>query len=133
MTPRDDAPVRRLRAGVSIICVGFVHLSIAPGGLAAAEATGAQAPAPPPAQSTPAAFDVLELRVQGNTVLDARSVESAVYPFTGPAKHMADVEAARAALERAYHDHGFGTVFVDIPEQSVDDGVVRLRVTEGRL
>src|SRR5580704_9418755 len=122
MTPRDDAPVRRLRAGVSIIWVGFMHLLIAPGGLAAAQATGAQASTQPPAQNTPTKFDVLELRVQGNTVLDARSIESAVYPFTGPAKQMGDVEAARAALERAYHDHGFGTVFVDIPEQSVDDG-----------
>jgi len=78
-------------------------------------------------------FDVLELRVLGNTALDARTVEAAVYPFTGPTKHMADVEAARAALERTYHDHGFGTVFVDIPEQSVDDGIVRLRVSEARL
>jgi hemolysin activation/secretion protein len=78
-------------------------------------------------------FDLLELRVLGNTTLDPRVIESAVYPFTGPAKHMADVEAARAALERAYHDHGFGTVFVDIPEQAVDEGIVRLRVSEGRL
>jgi hemolysin activation/secretion protein len=133
MTPRDDAPVRRLRAGVSITWVGLMHLLIAPGGLAAAEATGTQAATQPPAQTAPATFDVLELRVQGNTVLDARSIESAVYPFTGPAKQMGDVEAARAALEHAYHDRGFGTVFVDIPEQSVDDGVVRLRVTEGKL
>jgi hemolysin activation/secretion protein len=78
-------------------------------------------------------FDVAELRVLGNTVLDAKVIEAAVYPFTGPDKHMADVDAARAALERTYHDHGFGTVFVDIPEQSVDEGIVRLRVTEGHL
>jgi hemolysin activation/secretion protein len=86
-----------------------------------------------PAPAASPSFDVLELRVLGNTTLDQRVVESAVYPFTGPQKRMTDVEAARAALERAYHDHGFGTVFVDIPEQSVEDGVVRLRVTEGRL
>jgi len=89
------------------------------------------AAAPAPASTPP--FDVLELRVLGNTTLDARAIESALYPFTGPAKQMADVEAARAALERIYHDRGFGTVFVDIPEQSVENGIVRLHVTEGRL
>lgn len=40
---------------------------------------------------------------------------------------------ARAALEKAFHDNGYGTVFVDIPEQTVDDKIVRLKVTEGRL
>ena len=91
----------------------------------------AAAPAPKPAESPP--FDVLELRVLGNSTLDAKVIEAAVYPYTGPAKRMGDVEAARAALERAYHDHGFGTVFVDIPEQTIEDGVVRLHVTEARL
>ena len=91
------------------------------------------APGAAPSKGQDAAFEVRELRVLGNTVLDDRSVESAIYPFTGPEKHMTDVEGARAALERVYHDRGFGTVFVDIPEQSVEDGIVRLKVTEGRL
>jgi len=81
----------------------------------------------------PAAFDVLEYRVLGNTVLPQKAVEAAVYPHLGPAKHMDDVQQARAALEDAYRGAGYGTVFVDIPEQSVDDGVVRLKVTEGVL
>jgi hemolysin activation/secretion protein len=89
------------------------------------------ADAPPPHPDP--GFDLAELRVLGNNTLEAKVIEAAVYPFTGPGKHMADVEAARAALERAYHDHGFGTVFVDIPEQTVDRGIVRLHVTEGRL
>jgi len=44
-----------------------------------------------------------------------------------------DVEAARAALEKVYHDRGYQTVFVDIPEQDVADAIVRLRVTEAKL
>jgi hemolysin activation/secretion protein len=83
-------------------------------------------------QPTPT-FDIAEYRVLGNTALDARDVESALYPLLGANKSLTDVESARAALEKVYHDHGFGTVFVDIPEQSVEEGVVRLRVTEGRL
>ncbi|HUO80678.1 MAG TPA: ShlB/FhaC/HecB family hemolysin secretion/activation protein [Steroidobacteraceae bacterium] len=79
------------------------------------------------------AFDLMELRVLGNSVLAAADVERVVYPHLGPGRTLDDVEAARADLENAYHTRGYGTVFVDIPEQEVVDGVVRLRVTEGRL
>ena len=79
-------------------------------------------------------FDVLEYRVLGNTVLTARAIEAAVYPHLGTGRSLDDVEQARLALENAYRAAGRGTVFVDIPEQEVGaDGVVRLKVTEGRL
>jgi hemolysin activation/secretion protein len=78
-------------------------------------------------------FDLLELRVLGNTTLPVREVERAIYPFLGQQKSIGDVESARAALEQAYHERGYGTVFVDIPEQDVEGGLVRLHVTEGRL
>jgi hemolysin activation/secretion protein len=78
-------------------------------------------------------FDLLELEVEGNTVLSTLEIEKAVYPFLGPDKTIKDVEAARTALEKLYHQRGYLTVLVDIPEQQVKEGVVRLRVTEGRV
>lgn len=75
-------------------------------------------------------FDILEFRIDGNSVLDELVIERAVYGQMGPGRNFDHVEAARAALERAYHDAGYLTVFVDIPEQEVKDGVVTLRVTE---
>ena len=78
-------------------------------------------------------FDLHEIQVDGNTVLPALEVERAVYPHLGPAKSIADLEKAREALERAYHEAGFLTVVVDIPEQKVSAGSVTLRVTEGRV
>jgi len=78
-------------------------------------------------------LDVMEVRVLGNTQLPATKIEEAVYPYTGPGKTIEDVETARQTLESAYRLAGFSTVYVDIPEQTVDDGIVRLRVTEGRL
>jgi hemolysin activation/secretion protein len=78
-------------------------------------------------------FDVFEYRVLGNSVLPVQAVERAVYPHLGEKRTIKDVESARIALEQAYKDAGFGTVFVDIPEQDVDQGVVRLKVTEGKL
>lgn len=95
-------------------------------------------PAPaPPADAASAArqnkFDINEFRVLGNTVLPQRDVERAVYPFLGPGQNIETVQKAADALTKAYKDAGFGTVFVDIPEQTVDDGIVRLKVTEGKL
>ena len=78
-------------------------------------------------------FDIHEYRVLGNTTLDVRDIERTLYPLLGDHKSVKDVEIARAALEKLYHDRGFATVFVDIPEQDIADETVRLKVTEGRL
>lgn len=106
-------------------------------GLAFLAATaGAQAPvteAPPAQSQADERFDVWEFRVLGNTALPQVDVERAVYPFLGADQTIAIVEKARAALEKQYKDAGLGAVFVDIPEQEVARGIVRLRVTEGRL
>jgi hemolysin activation/secretion protein len=85
----------------------------------------------PPAESE--TFAILEYRVLDNTVLDTRQIERAIYPHLGPARTLKDVQAARTDLEKAYRDAGYSSVYVDIPEQSVDSGIVRLKVTEGRV
>lgn len=78
-------------------------------------------------------FSVMEYQVTGNTVLPAVRIENAVYRYLGEERSIADVESARAALEKEYHDAGYLTVLVDIPEQSVAGGVVKLNVTEGSV
>jgi hemolysin activation/secretion protein len=88
---------------------------------------------PASAEPAPAPFDIWEIRVLGNTTLPVRDVERAVYATLGGSRSMHDLEAARDALVKAYRERGFGAVFVDIPEQEVTDGLVRLQVTEGRL
>ncbi len=87
------------------------------------------------AQNTPgnAKFDVFEYRVEGATLLPVTAVEQAVYPHLGENKTLEDVERARDALERAYHGAGYLTVLVSIPQQKVDDAVVRLTVTEASV
>ena len=87
------------------------------------------------AEDSPAAprFAILEFEIDGNTVLPVAAVERAVLPFLGENRQLADVESARAALEQVYQQAGFLTVFVDVPEQRIDGGLVRLHVTEGRV
>jgi len=78
-------------------------------------------------------FDILEFVVDGNSVLPPLEIERAVYRFLGEKKRFKDVEGARKSLEDAYQSLGYQTVFVDVPEQKIVDGVVHLRVTEGTV
>ena len=75
-------------------------------------------------------FSIFEYRVEGSTLLPAATVEKAVYSFLGESRSYADVESARTALEKAYHDAGYLTVLVTVPEQKVADATVRLAVVE---
>ncbi|WP_439898755.1 ShlB/FhaC/HecB family hemolysin secretion/activation protein [Pseudomonas costantinii] len=77
--------------------------------------------------------DVNEYFVRGNTVLDARDIEEAVYPFLGPQKALSDIEGAREALQKIYQARGYQSVFVELPEQKVEDGIVFLQVSETRV
>lgn len=88
-----------------------------------------------PSQTAPEEkrFDIWEYRVEGNTLLDVELIESSVYPYLGPQRVISDINAAAANLERAFRDQGYPTIFVDVPEQDVVGGVVRLRITEGRV
>ncbi|MBN8758137.1 MULTISPECIES: ShlB/FhaC/HecB family hemolysin secretion/activation protein [Variovorax] len=111
--------------------------------MSAQGAVFAQAPAP--SASTPAAapaavapestrkVDIAEYIVRGNTVLDARAIEKAVTPFLGPDRTLKDVEGARDALLAAYQAAGYQSVYVDLPEQQVTQGIVFLQVNETRV
>lgn len=75
-------------------------------------------------------FDILEFNVIGNTLLPKRHIEQAVYPYLGESLTINDAEAARTALEKAYHEAGYVSALVNIPEQKVTSGIVRLEVIE---
>lgn len=87
---------------------------------------------PEPAQ----AFLIREFRVVGSKTLPTASVDKALYSHLGPGRTPEDVESARAALEKAYHEEGYQTVSVSVPPQGINTGVIVLQVTEatvGRL
>ena len=106
----------------------------APAVSAAEDADAAPAVAPAPVSAPAATLFIQEYRVQGAKTLPADVVEETVYPFMGPDRTQADIESARAALEKAYQLKGYQTVSVQVPEQQVKaDGVVVLQVTEGTI
>ncbi|MBU0481327.1 MAG: BamA/TamA family outer membrane protein [Proteobacteria bacterium] len=91
-------------------------------------------------------FEITGFVIEGNTLLpeeqlddDADSavfdvtLKEALEEFVGEEKTAADVEEARTMLEKLYHQKGYPTVIVSIPEQNVEEGVVRLKVVEGKI
>jgi hemolysin activation/secretion protein len=78
-------------------------------------------------------FDLFELQVDGNTVLDSALIEKTLYPYLGQGKSVEDVERARQTLEILYREKGYPTVLVEIPEQDVVENIVRLKVVEGSV
>ena len=106
---------------IGAFCIGA--LAASPCAVLAADAPATAAPT----------VDIWEFVVDGNTVLEDELVESTVMPFLGPSRTAEDVDKARAALELVYRDRGYKTVAVTIPRQSAADGVVQLKVEEGRV
>lgn len=118
---------------VWLAVIGLGTLGTAAAQQAAAGQAAAAAPASAQAVEAERRVNVNEYIVRGNTVLDVRSIERAVTPFLGPARTMKDIEGARDALLAVYQAKGYQSVYVDLPEQQVTDGIVILQVSETRV
>jgi hemolysin activation/secretion protein len=78
-------------------------------------------------------IDIDAYDVDGNTLLPQSDVEDAVYPYLGPSRTRADIEEARKSLERAYQAHGYQSVIVQLPPQTVAEGIVKIHVVEASV
>lgn len=105
-------------------------LSITAALLVSLQAAHAQAQA----ASAPATLTVPVTRyeVQGNTLLSPQLLAQRLEPYTGTAP-LERLRAAAALVQDLYREAGFGGVVAFLPEQDLKDGVVKIRVVEGRL
>lgn len=78
-------------------------------------------------------FDIAGFGVEGNTLLPAATVDATLAPFTGKNRDFATVQKAMQALETAFGNAGFTAVQVNLPEQQMRDGRVRLVVDELKI
>jgi len=88
------------------------------------------------ADAAPASFFVRAYDISGVTRLSAGDVERIVYPYVGPNRTQADVQAASKALQAVYVARGYGAVYVDIPVQSNEtfsQGIIKIVVNEAPL
>lgn len=78
-------------------------------------------------------FMIAAIDVVGATKLSNAEIEKIIYPFLGPDRSEADVNAAQKALQAAYAARGFEAVEVEIPIQPSErfaQGIVQLAVHE---
>lgn len=95
-------------------------------------------PAPTPnlpsdgAGDSPATITVLRYEVEGSTVFDAAELAVVTQPFVGKVS-FSQLLQARSAITQLYVDRGYVTSGAFIPPQTLEAGVVKIQVIEGRL
>lgn len=82
------------------------------------------------AQDPIGGFEISRFAVDGNTLLPTSDIDRLLVPYTGKDRNFGHVQMALEALEAAYHARGFNVVQVALPEQELNQGVVRLQVIE---
>jgi hemolysin activation/secretion protein len=78
-------------------------------------------------------FEIYAFKIEGNTIYPSQRLLDLVDDLVGPGRTAADVEKGRDILEKFYHDEGYPSVLVNIPEQKVEDGMIRLQVIESKI
>jgi hemolysin activation/secretion protein len=112
-------------------------------GLALGLSAAAQAQAPTPASPVePAAVvaplaalatvEVARYEVEGNTLIAPERLAAVLEPYTGRVT-LSRLREAAATVQELYREDGWGGVVAFLPEQTLEGGVVRIRVVEGRL
>jgi hemolysin activation/secretion protein len=88
------------------------------------------------APKTTPTFKVEKYLVAGNTVLPPATIGKVIADVDGAFGTNVTVDGIRAAataLQGAYRSRGYITVAVALPQQKLTNGMVRVKVTEGRL
>lgn len=90
-------------------------------------------PAPQPRLSAPIRIFVSRFDVTGATAFPKAELDALVAPYAGRVVGNEELEEARLAITRRYLAGGYINSGAVIPDQQVRDGVVEIRVVEGRL
>jgi len=78
-------------------------------------------------------FKIKGFIIAGTSLFPQDELQRQVKSFTGRGKTAADVEGARDALERFFHEQGYPAMLVNIPAQSSSNRIFRLDVIENRI
>jgi hemolysin activation/secretion protein len=96
-------------------------------------------PIPPPTEAEPGRLSagrgvfVRAFRVEGSTVFTAEELARVTAAYSGRAITSEELLEARDAITAYYVERGYLSSGATIPDQSVEDGVVRIQVIEGVL
>ncbi len=76
---------------------------------------------------------VREIRIVGNTVVPSQILAEIATPYEGRTLSYSNLQTLRDRLTLAYVERGYATSGATLPEQTIRDGVVEIRIVEGRL
>jgi hemolysin activation/secretion protein len=80
-----------------------------------------------------AIFVLKSLKVIGNTVLEPAAIDKVAAPFLNHPIGLRDIEEIRQQITLLYVNRGYINSGAVVPDQTVGDGVLTLRVVEGRV
>ena len=80
-----------------------------------------------------ATVEIREIHITGNTALPDSLLDTLAAPYTGRRLAFADLVRLRDLISLAYVERGYATSGATLPDQQIEDGVVEIRVIEGRL
>ena len=81
-------------------------------------------------------FEVEKYLVNGNTILPSAAIGQAITNIDGAFGTNVSfdgIETVVTELGKAYHERGYVTVAVNVPQQKLTNATVKLQVLEGRL
>lgn len=78
-------------------------------------------------------FEIKGYSIENASLIATEELLKATEPYAGKERGMADIQAAMAALEKVYARRGYGAVKTVLPEQDLEEGMVRLRVIEATI
>lgn len=76
---------------------------------------------------------VQQFQVVGNTVFSPRDFAPLTDPYLGKTLNLADLQQIADSITQLYLTKGYITSGAFIPEQEIDEGVVKIQVLEGSL
>ncbi len=139
MTPSEwraksrQKPARRaLRLTTTLVLIaGLLGLHGVAQTLRSAPSTSA--PASKPAGTNAPTIEVRGYLVEGNTVLPRDIVDRILVTHVGPALTFDQIREGLAELQLAYRGRGYATIAVTLPRQQLTNGIVKVKVVQGRL
>lgn len=78
-------------------------------------------------------FEVKGFELIGNTLLPPEIPTLVLQPYIGSNANFGTIRQALTDLQKVYSDRGFGTVLVSLPQQTLSNGIVKVRVLEGTI
>jgi len=85
------------------------------------------------AQTNGPVFDVKGYELTGNTLLPPDVPPLVLQPYIVTNATFATIRQALADLQKVYSDRGFKTVIVNLPQQTLSNGIVKIQVVEGTV